>query len=198
MDTYQVIEDNAGGMYLFFFDGNKVILGVENIEFVTPGDLDNVTLDEAKTWDSQLDNPQSHYDNITSYEFGWQVVADQNGIYPAAMGRAAQIAYRKVFYPILLEYVGPPNSNIAAHLKKRIRVESKPGRKNLSGQPCTTGWLGTTNDWSETALGEVSEDECRELLKERGVKIPDTSSVKFTDYSFGNRFSEKFNREFAY
>lgn len=90
---YQVIEDNAGGMYLFFFQNDKVILGIENIEFVTVGDLDNVTLDEAKTWDSQLDNPQEDYDNITSYDFGYNVVADQNGIYPDKMGRAAQIVF---------------------------------------------------------------------------------------------------------
>lgn len=94
MGNYQVIEDNGGGMYLFFFDGDdKVVLGLENIEFAAPGDLDNITLDEAQTWDSQLDNPQAAYDDITRYEFGWKVVADQNGVYPDGMGRAAQIVY---------------------------------------------------------------------------------------------------------
>lgn len=91
---FKVIEDNAGGMYLFFFSGDTVILGVENIELATPGDLDNITLDEAKTWDSQLSDPQVTYDDITSHEFGWKVVADDKGIYPERMGRAAQRVYQ--------------------------------------------------------------------------------------------------------
>lgn len=92
--NYKVIEDNGGGMYLFFFDDDgRVILGIENIEFAQPGDLDKISFDEAKTWDSQLDEPQAVYDNITSYEFGWVVVADQDGVYPDRMGRAAQLVY---------------------------------------------------------------------------------------------------------
>jgi len=91
--NYQVIEDNAGGMYLFFFKGDKVVLGLENIEFAQPGDLDNITLKEAKTWESRLDDPQAHYDDLTSHEFGWQVVADQDGVYPDRMGRAAEIVF---------------------------------------------------------------------------------------------------------
>lgn len=92
--NYVVIEDNAGGMYLFFFSPNdEVILGLENIEFAQPGDLDGITLDEAQTWERQLDDPQAHYDDITSFEFGWSVVADQDGVYPDRMGAAAQIVY---------------------------------------------------------------------------------------------------------
>jgi hypothetical protein len=93
--TYQVIEDNGGGLFIFFFDGNdSVVLGVENLEFAQPGDLDNPSLSEAKSWDSQLDNPQAHYDDITGRQFGYEVVADQHGVYPSRMGRAAQIIFR--------------------------------------------------------------------------------------------------------
>ena len=92
---YQVIEDNSGSMYLFFFDKNdKPILGIENIEYAQPGDLDNITLSEARTWDSQLFQPGKAYNNITSFNFGWQVVADQDGVYPDRMGRAAQILFK--------------------------------------------------------------------------------------------------------
>lgn len=92
---YQVIEDNGGGMYLFFFDNaGDVILGLENIEFATPGDLEGITPAKAKGWDSKLEDPQAHYDNITSYQFGWQIVADTDGVYPEHMGRAAQILFR--------------------------------------------------------------------------------------------------------
>lgn len=95
MSNYQVIEDNAGGMFLFFFNADgSVALGVENIEHAQPGDLDNVTLTEAKTWDSHLDDPQAHYDDLTSHQIGWEIVADQSGVYPDRMGRAAEIVYR--------------------------------------------------------------------------------------------------------
>ena len=92
--NYQVIEDNGGGMSLFFFEKDKVILGFTDIEFIEPGDLDEVTLNDALDWDNKLPDPQAIYDNITSYEFGWDVVADQDGIYPERMGAAARIVYR--------------------------------------------------------------------------------------------------------
>lgn len=91
---YQVLEDNAGGMHLFFFtEDGQVILGVENIEHVQPGDLDNVTLENARTWDSQIENSQKAYGEMVGFEFGYQVVADQYGVYPDRMGRAAQRVY---------------------------------------------------------------------------------------------------------
>ena len=89
--NYQVIEDNGGNMYLFFFDENdEVVLGIENIENCNPDDMDGLTLAEAQEWDSQMEDPAGVYENLTSYEFGWKVVADQSGIYPDKMGRAAE------------------------------------------------------------------------------------------------------------
>lgn len=35
-----------------------------------------------------------------------------------------------------------------------LEVHALPGRKNMSHEACTSGWLGTTNDISATALGE--------------------------------------------
>ena len=37
---------------------------------------------------------------------------------------------------------------------ERIELRTQPGRKNLSHEPCTRGWLGTTNDVEAVALGE--------------------------------------------
>lgn len=93
INEYQVLEDNAGGLYLFFFDCG-VILGLENIENAEPGDLDGITFEDARRWDGQMENPAEVYSNITSYEYGCEIVADENGVYPQRMGRAAQRVYR--------------------------------------------------------------------------------------------------------
>lgn len=92
--VYRVVEDNAGGMYLFLFgNNNEVMLAFENIEFVEPGDLDNIVLSEIEGWDSQLENPQKVYGDLLSNRFGWSIVADQDGVYADNMGRAAQRVY---------------------------------------------------------------------------------------------------------
>lgn len=40
-------------------------------------------------WDGNEDNPQAVYDNIVSFEYGWEIVADNDGMYPDKMGCAA-------------------------------------------------------------------------------------------------------------
>jgi hypothetical protein len=95
LSNYQVIEDNGGGIYLYWFDETgQVILGLENVEYAQPGSCDNMDFDDIRRWERQLDSPQSHYDELASYEFGWQVIADQDGIYSDRMGRAGQILYQ--------------------------------------------------------------------------------------------------------
>ncbi len=57
-----------------------------------------------------------------------------------------------MFYIIESEYVGPnPDQHLNDHC---YLVQTVPGRKNMSHEICIDGWLGTTNDWSETAHGE--------------------------------------------
>lgn len=92
MSKHEVIEDNGGGIYLFVFDDDgQVARGIGNLEYAQPGDLDN--LDDAAGWEGGLDDPQAAYKSITSYQFGWQVIADQNGVYPERMGRAGRILF---------------------------------------------------------------------------------------------------------
>jgi hypothetical protein len=45
-------------------------------------------------WESQIDNPQAAYNELTGFDFGHEVVADQFGIYPDRMGRSAQILFK--------------------------------------------------------------------------------------------------------
>lgn len=64
----------------------------EDLEALRNGD------DPAKNWDGNCGgleweygtNPQAIYENLTSFEYGWKVVADNEGIYPEKMGCAAQ------------------------------------------------------------------------------------------------------------
>ena len=54
---------------------------------------------------------------------------------------------------------------IAYHNTRRgeqwTEIHARPGRKNLSHEVCTSGWLGTTNDVSATALGEFEVVEVK-------------------------------------
>lgn len=96
MRKYEVIEDNGGGLTLVVFNKNgKVDYLHSGYEYGKHGRLicdlealkngDNPVTD----WDGNEDNPQAVYDNIVSFEYGWEIVADNDGIYPDKMGCAA-------------------------------------------------------------------------------------------------------------
>jgi hypothetical protein len=62
-----------------------------------------------------------------------------------------------MYYVLEWKYVGPdPEQHINEHA---LLITSVPGRKNQSGEECTSGWLGTTNDWAEYAHGEFASLE---------------------------------------
>ena len=94
MKKYEVIEDNGGGLHLVIFgtDGN-----VEYLQYGTSGRLINDLQalkngdDPVTDWEGNEENPQEVYDYMTSFEYGWEVVADNEGIYPNKMGCAARI-----------------------------------------------------------------------------------------------------------
>ena len=73
MKRYEVIEDNGGGLYKFIFD-----------------EAGNIIENE---WDNCGADPQEEYSQITSYEYGWKIVADNDGIYPRRMGGAARAEF---------------------------------------------------------------------------------------------------------
>jgi len=60
-----------------------------------------------------------------------------------------------MFYLISASYVGP-NRREHSGPREKIRVQTVPGTKNTSGAECIAGWLGATNDWSESAHGEFA------------------------------------------
>ena len=79
-------------------------------------------------------------------------------------------------YLVEIAYIGPDWASKGRHAHK-VRVLREPGRKNVSGEPCVKGWLGTTDDWHKTALGEFTADEARQYLADV-YGITNVSSVE--------------------
>ena len=100
--SYQVLEDNAGGLHLAVFDGDTCIWyasGYEHSPDSLQGDI--TALQDGghplqDGWESDLPDgytPQQMYDNLTSYEYGWEIIADEFDTYPWRMGAAGQRAF---------------------------------------------------------------------------------------------------------
>lgn len=105
MKKYMVIENNGGGLALVVFAGDG-----EAIEYIHTGyeynqgqlteDLDNLKNgdDPAEDWDgnelgSELPKDFESWFPWNQKGTGWEVVADNDGIYPEDMGSAAKIEF---------------------------------------------------------------------------------------------------------
>lgn len=101
MKTYQAIEDNGGGLHLFVWDAtDKLIYQHSGYEY-NPGQLsqDIAALKTGTTagWEgNEIDEYPALYQEILDTEFGYEVVADHNGMYPDRMGAAAEIEFAAV------------------------------------------------------------------------------------------------------
>jgi len=100
--SYQVIEDNGGGLHLAVFDDDVCIYYGSGYEH-RPDHLqeDIAALYSGRHplqdgWESDLPDgytPQQLYDELTSYEYGWEIIADDAGVYPERMGAAGRIVF---------------------------------------------------------------------------------------------------------
>lgn len=89
---FAAFEDSGGGLWLALFneDGDCLFLA-DNWEY-NPGGL-TTAIEEIRNglnpsdaeWD-WMENPQEMYDQCCSYGCGFDVIADQDGIYPEKMG----------------------------------------------------------------------------------------------------------------
>ena len=98
--SYQVLEDNGGGLHLAIFDGDSCIWYASGYEH-SPDSLreDIAALRDGghpirDGWEmpEDVDDSQAAYDDITRHEYGWAVVADDEGIYYDRMGAAGTTA----------------------------------------------------------------------------------------------------------
>lgn len=84
MRKYKVIEYNGGGLTLVVFGENGSL--INDINALKNGE-------DPSYWDGNVDDPQAAYDEINSFDFGFEVVADEDGIYPNKMGVAASLEF---------------------------------------------------------------------------------------------------------
>ena len=99
--SYQVLEDNGGGLHLAIFDGDKCIWYASGYEHRPDSLLEDIeALQDSHPlqdgWESDLPDgytPQQLYDELTSYEYGWEIIADESATYPDRMGAAGQRAF---------------------------------------------------------------------------------------------------------
>ncbi len=97
MATYKYIEDNAGGLFLFVFDGNEIIAGIQDLEHAQPGEWievkDALSADPIaaiSTWEGHMDDPETLWNDMLAYDYGYEPVCENGIVRPDHMGRAAQ------------------------------------------------------------------------------------------------------------
>lgn len=108
IQNFEVIEDNGGGLHLFVLDADgKVTWGGANYEYC--GDALKEAVDllmggatpESEGWEANFESlfgvtAQDAYDEFTEEgrrNGGWELIADQFGIYPDRMGYNAMEAF---------------------------------------------------------------------------------------------------------
>ena len=109
--SFQLLEDNGGGILLAVFgasDLNEVVFFEGGFEH----DLGNLAASiEAllngadpveENWDWACDEPQLEYEKFTDYPTGWEIVADEERLTPAAelgyAGGGAVNAIRHLYF----------------------------------------------------------------------------------------------------
>ena len=101
LHNYEVIEDNGGGLHLVVFDGNGDVTfyasGYEHMPDNLRADIDALNNGtDVSEWDTNgmtLEEMRDAYKSLVSFEHGWDVVADEDGVYPMRMGTAARLAF---------------------------------------------------------------------------------------------------------
>lgn len=97
---FVIIEDNGGGLTLIIFDdndSNKVSYLHTGYEYIL-GQLTNDLIELANgadpsTWEGCEENPEEIYNDFLFHEYGWEIIADNDGLYPSKMGAAGRLEF---------------------------------------------------------------------------------------------------------
>ena len=98
---YQVIEDNGGGLYLFVFDDNRIVFGLQNLEYLSSGDF-MAMLEEIENgadahtlarWDGHVTDPSGTYALMSGTESIATYINGKRVVHPDRMGRAGALAF---------------------------------------------------------------------------------------------------------
>jgi len=80
-----------------------------------------------------------------------------------------------MFYLIHHSDIGPNDRDSSGNYKPEcghMEITTVPGRKNMSHEICTDGWLGSCNDNSSTAYGEYDTiEDARAEAADRGYTV---------------------------
>jgi len=90
-----------------------------------------------------------------------------------------------MYYVIKTTYVGPNQFEDQFVDVDKIEIRTSPAVTNMSGESCTDGWCGTTNDWAVYAHGEYAtvEEARAAITTEFGeVRDSDPNGVSFESY----------------
>lgn len=80
-----------------------------------------------------------------------------------------------MYYIVEVGYVGPNADQDRYVDADKIEITTRPLRTNQSGEICTEGWCGTTNDWAFYAHGEYpSVEEARAAIRQRFGQVRDS------------------------
>lgn len=98
--SYQVIEDNSGGLHMAVFDVDGSVRwmhsGYQYHEQDLLSDIEKIRAGEDPAvdgWEADEVNRQELYDEIMSYTNGYEVIADTDSVYAELMGNAGQRAF---------------------------------------------------------------------------------------------------------
>ena len=97
---FVIIEDNGGGLTLVVFDdndSNKVVFLRSEYEYIL-GKITNDLIELANGSDPSMwygceENPEEIYNDFLSHEYVWEIIADNDGLYPSKMGAAGRLEF---------------------------------------------------------------------------------------------------------
>lgn len=95
---FVIIEDNGGGLTLVVFDDSEKVSYLHaEYEYVL-GQLTNDLIELANgadpsTWEGCEESPEEIYNDFKSHEYGWEIIADNFGLYPSKMGAAGCLEF---------------------------------------------------------------------------------------------------------